>query len=128
VLSDDNTLEDNQFYCPEAFEAISDAIHLYPLWAAALQVDASTSRQASGDWCDSLSVSCLTNAKVEAYFSTLKRMPEIGPRSRADDVLIACRQVLRGKLNAAKVTQCSVMKKSRKARYRKRSTVKYEQP
>jgi hypothetical protein len=36
VLTDEDTLEHNEFYCPEAFEAINDVIHLYPLWAAAL--------------------------------------------------------------------------------------------
>lgn len=32
-------------------------------------------------------------------------MPEIGHRSRADDVTIACRKVLKGKLNVATLEQ-----------------------
>lgn len=60
-------------------------------------------------------MSC-TNAKVEAYFNRLKQMPEIGHRSRADDVTIACRKVLKGKQNVATLEQVCGRKEVKKTR------------
>jgi len=50
-------------YAPQCFEVITDYMHLYPLWSAALQGD-------SGN--DQCGRRCLTDALVESHFKSVK--------------------------------------------------------
>ena len=65
--------EQNNLYNPAAFTAITDVVHLYPLWAAALHDDV---HRFAADATNNLSKTtrpiCRSNANVESHFKSVK--------------------------------------------------------
>ncbi len=98
---------ENDYICPEGFDAVRRIIHCWPLWSACL-VDSAC----EGANTDTVAV---TNAADESYFRALK-VQRMGARNRltARDVIIKQLPYVRGKLNTKckdhrNVSYCNVI-------------------
>lgn len=90
---------DNEWYCPAGFSVITDYLHLYPMWSAALQHDPGRLG------CDNADERLLTtsntrsNAAIESYFRSVKHGRLHRKRCRPKEFIDMELAYVKGKLN-----------------------------
>ena len=118
IITEDESKRPNAMFCPAAFNAIKDVMHLYPLWSAVLQTEPERFQRETdeSDVHEQLHSKCITNGLIEAFFKGVKHgrlgfRPRVRPRIFAEKELL----YVQGKLNEQLVPAVSC-RKSRKSK------------
>ncbi len=95
----------NNFHCPAAFKVITDVVHIYPMWAAALHDNVT---RFANDCTNEVSASvdvpkCRSNAVIESHFKSVKQGSKISRKLRPRMFVMERLQAVLAKLNMEKI-------------------------
>lgn len=114
----DDAGKQNNLYNPAAFTVVTDVVHLYPLWAAALHDDV---RRFAFDITKNLSdksrPKCRSNASVESHFKSVKHARQKSCKLRPRLFLISRLRSVLAKVNEAAIKFPSTRRKRRSAHH-----------
>ena len=102
---------ENRTYAPRCFTQIVDMMHLYPLWAAALQADVERLAVDNASTDDMEPPTCRSNAAIESHFKAVKHGRLEGQlRVRPRKFVAVELSYVLGKLNERKLPTLRVQK------------------